>query len=75
MKKLIKLICQWFENRKSNYLVNLTSNEIHDLTHNHKNCRLKMITHYRLVNRKTSLELMSGKYNGCKYCMKQFDRG
>lgn len=57
------------------YKVNLRTKEIHDLNKPHGNCRSGMMTKYKLVNKKKMLKLMTEGYNGCRFCMKKYDRG
>lgn len=59
-----------------NYLVNLGTNEIHDLSRSTLRCRIDMVTKKKYVTKKRMLRMCaSKKYNGCNKCNKELDRG
>ena len=57
------------------YKVNLRTKEIHDLKNPHGNCRSDMMSKYKLVSKKKMEQLMTEGYNGCRFCLKKYDKG
>lgn len=72
MKKLWNKIMKLFGFK---YLVNLKTNEIHDLSVPHVNCKTDMIRYKKYINEKELTKLLNDGYNGCRFCMKNYDRG
>lgn len=58
------------------YFVNNNTKEIHDLKHKHHNCHIELAsknhTFYATEKDKNALETF---YNGCRWCMKDEDKG
>ena len=60
------------------YLVNLKTKEIHDLQNKKASCRLDLMAkkNKKYVNRSEMFRLTKTEdYNGCRWCMKIYDRG
>lgn len=57
------------------YVVNLGSNEIHDLNHTHKNCNIKSITNFKYISKSKVPSYLSNGFNGCRWCYKSEDEG
>jgi len=57
------------------YLVNLGSMEIHDLKNNHRNCHIPLITKKRFITQKGLKKILLEGFNGCRFCMKEYDKG
>jgi len=57
------------------YMVNLASKEIHHLSNTHSNCHLMEIKKYRLIKEKYLQEYIEKGFNGCRYCLKEYDLG
>ena len=58
------------------YLFNNHTHEVHDITKEHENCRLdKIASHNMFYGTKNDYKGISEFYNGCRYCMKEMDKG
>lgn len=57
------------------YIVNKRTKEIHDTKNEHSNCHLNLISRKRFVTKRKAYKLMKSGYNGCRWCMKEFDKG
>ena len=60
------------------YLVNEHTKEIHNLENEKKNCSIGMIAKHnkRHITRTKAIKLiLNGKYNGCRWCLKKYDKG
>lgn len=73
--KLFDKIRTFFTKRtKKTHRVNFNSNEIHDLRHKHKNCGHKYMTNFKDVSEHTAMQMMNKGFDGCRYCMKEFNK-
>lgn len=57
------------------YIANSHTKEIHDSKNESRNCNLALISKKHFVTKRKSYKLMKNGYNGCRWCMKEFDRG
>lgn len=56
------------------FLANVRSKEIHDMVESHRNCFLFDIVDYKLVSRRKAMKMMKNEgYNGCRWCMMEYD--
>ena len=73
--KLLKKFLNFFSRRyKKTHRVNFNSNEIHDLRRKHKNCGHKFMTNFKDVSEATAMSMFQRGFDGCRYCMKEFNR-
>lgn len=75
MKKLNLFFLNFIRRfKKTRYMVNIVTMEIHDLGHESELCNLDKIKSYGLVDKKTMLELIDGgKYDGCHWCLQKYN--
>jgi len=57
------------------YIVNENTKEIHDTKNKHHNCHLEVIYQKHFITKQTAYKLIESGYNGCRWCMKEFDKG
>lgn len=62
-------------NKKHRFMVNFNTNEIHDLRHKTDSCKIDKIKTYARIDENSMKTYMLDNFNGCKHCMKQFDKG
>lgn len=74
MKLLKKIIAFFTKRTKKTHRVNFYSNEIHDLRRKHKNCGHKSMTNFKDVSEHTAMAMLTKGFDGCRYCMKEFNR-
>jgi hypothetical protein len=55
------------------YFVNFGTKEIHRLGTKHANCRTEMVTHGGYIPENTALLLLEKEYDGCRYCLNEFN--
>lgn len=75
--KLFDKIRTFFTKRtKKTHRVNFNprSMEIHDLRHKHKNCGHKYMTNFKDVSEHTAMQMLNKGFDGCRYCMKEFNK-
>lgn len=76
MKRSFKELFMCFFGYK--YLANKRSGEIHDLKNLHSNCNHNLIAkRNKQYLRQCDVDLMfeTDEYNGCRWCMPEFDEG
>jgi hypothetical protein len=56
------------------YMVNLSSKEIHDLKNTHVNCNLELIVHKKFITKRMLKEYLQNGYNGCRWCMPEYNK-
>ena len=56
------------------YMVNLRSKEIHDLKNTHANCNLELIVHKKFITQKMLHQYLHNGYNGCRWCMPEYNK-
>lgn len=56
------------------YVANKRSKEIHDLSNSHVNCHISMIKNKKYLTYKGMKRYLNKGYNGCRYCLKDFDK-
>lgn len=59
---------------KKTHRVNYNSKEIHDLRHKHKNCGYKYMTNFKDVSEHTAMQMLNKGFDGCRYCMNEFNK-
>ena len=59
------------------HLVNEHTREIHDIANSKKSCRISMITskNRRMVTTRKAMRLLGQGYDGCRFCMPEYDNG
>lgn len=59
------------------YLVNKHTKEIHDLRKKSANCRIPLLAKHNkwYVGEKKMRGLLYNGFNGCRWCMKEYDKG
>jgi len=57
------------------YMVNLNSKEIHDLKNPHVNCKTDLIVNKKFITKKSLNVYLQNGYNGCKWCLPEYDKG
>lgn len=73
--KLFDKIKAFFTKRtKKTHRVNYNSKEIHDLLRKHKNCGHKYMTNFKDVSEHTAMQMLNKGFDGCRYCMKDFNK-
>jgi len=58
-----------------NYLVNFASKEIHYLDKQHHNCHIFEIKKFHLIKEENIEDYIKKGFNGCRYCLKEYDLG
>jgi len=77
MKKLLLLlfVSWWQKYFNKNFVANYNSMEVHDLSREHKNCWIKKMSNKRYINKAESRKLLNGDFNGCRWCMPEYNNG
>lgn len=58
------------------YMVNMgASKEVHNLTKEHVNCHINDMTNYKQIRQKDLYKYIGKGWNGCRWCLKKFDKG
>jgi hypothetical protein len=55
------------------YVVNLNTWEIHNLKNKHENCKIYLMTNKKLITKKQLKSYLDDGYNGCRWCLKEFN--
>lgn len=56
------------------YIVNLHTWEIHDLKNPHVNCKIDMMSDKKMITKKQLHLYLEDGYNGCRWCLKQYNK-
>ena len=55
------------------YIVNYYTKEIHSASSKDKRCKIHNMTNCALIGRYKMNRLLKNGYNGCRYCLPEFD--
>lgn len=70
---MIKIIRILFGYR---YVLNIRSNEIHDYRNLTKNCHYDLMVDKKFLTTKSMIKIIKNNpVNGCRWCMKKYDKG
>lgn len=56
------------------YVVNLNTWEIHNLKNTHENCKIELIVHKKMITKKQLHTYLDDGYNGCRWCLKEYNK-
>ena len=57
------------------YYANHNTKEIHRIDSSDVRCRFSLMTHKERITKRKLKKLLANGYNGCRWCMKEYDLG